>query len=101
MKIKDFQENILNIFGERDKKRGLSGSFNHLVEEIGELSQALRKKDKIYIEKEFSDVFAWLCTCANLSNINIEEILKRYIKKCPNCQKEKCKCPEREGLFGK
>lgn len=99
MTIREFQKNIDNIFGTRDKKRGISKSFNHLVEEVGELSQAMRKNDKEKIEKEFSDVFAWMMTCANLIDIDIEKAVERFWETCPKCLGVKCSCDERNGVF--
>ncbi len=99
MTIREFQKNIDNIFGIRDKRRGISKSFNHLVEEIGELSQAMRKSDKDKIEKEFSDVFAWMMTCANLAEIDIEKAVERFWGTCPRCLGVKCSCDEGNGVF--
>ena len=99
MILREFQKNIDSIFGDRDKRRGISKSFNHLVEEIGELSQAMRKNDRDKIEKEFSDVFAWLMTCANLVDIDIENAAGRFFGKCPRCLSEKCICTEKNGIF--
>ena len=97
--ISEFQQAIDKIFGERDKKRGLSKSLNHLFEEMGELSQDLRKGDKKKIELEFSDVLAWMATVANISGIDLEKAAKRFISSCPRCGQEECNCPEDNGYF--
>ena len=48
------------------------------VEEVGELATALALKDKKNKEEEFADVFAWLCTLANINNVDIEKACKKY-----------------------
>ncbi|MGC9366670.1 MAG: MazG nucleotide pyrophosphohydrolase domain-containing protein [bacterium] len=97
--IGEFQQAIEKIFGERDKKRGLSKSLNHLFEEMGELSQDLRKGNSENIEREFSDVLAWLATVANISGIDLEKTAERFISCCPRCGKGVCCCPEDNGYF--
>ena len=48
------------------------------IEEVGELSTALVSNDKENAEEEFADVFAWLCTLANISDIDLEKACKKY-----------------------
>lgn len=48
------------------------------IEEIGELATALASDDKENKEEEFADVFAWLCTLANISNVNLEKACVKY-----------------------
>jgi len=49
------------------------------VEEIGELATTLAsnggKNDK---EQEFADVLAWLCTLANINDVDLEKACKKY-----------------------
>ena len=47
------------------------------VEEVGELATSLVGDEKNRAE-EFADVFAWLCTLANISNVDLEEACKKY-----------------------
>lgn len=51
------------------------------IEEVGELATALAANDKQNNEEEFADVFAWLCTLANISNVDLEEACKKYTGK--------------------
>lgn len=99
MTVKEFQENIKDLFGERDERRGFSKSFNHFVEEVGELAQALRKKKLVDCENEFADVLAWMMTCANLAGVDVEKAAGKYFGKCPSCGENPCSCPEGEGFF--
>ena len=51
------------------------------VEEVGELATALAANDQQNNEEEFDDVFAWLCTLANISNVDLEKACKKYTGK--------------------
>jgi NTP pyrophosphatase (non-canonical NTP hydrolase) len=49
------------------------------VEEVGELSTALvTQEDRKNMEEEFADVFAWLCTLANITDIDLEKVIEKY-----------------------
>ena len=78
MKIKDFQDFIYHRYYQRDLERGTPKTFMWFTEEIGELATALATDSytKEQKESEFADVFAWLCTLANISDIDIEKACK-------------------------
>ena len=79
--IRCAQEAIRKSYYERDSKRGLYATFTWLVEEIGELAEALLgKRDKEGVEEEIADVLAWLLSVANLVNIDVEEAFKKKYK---------------------
>jgi NTP pyrophosphatase (non-canonical NTP hydrolase) len=93
MEIKDFQEMIGKIYIKRDRERGKEKTMLWVVEEVGELSQAVRKGDVAEIGEELADVFAWLVSLANLYNIDLEnEIKKKYPGYCLRCGKAICDC---------
>ncbi len=48
------------------------------IEEIGELATALASNDEKNKKAEFADVFAWLCTLANISNVDLEKACDKY-----------------------
>ena len=52
MQIQEFQRLMAQLYGERDRQRGSLGTFQWLVEEIGELAEALRKHVPSKIEEE-------------------------------------------------
>ena len=80
------------IYFERDKKRGVSKTFCWLVEEIGELAKSINKKN-LDVGQEFADVLAWLCSVANLFEIDLEKVATdKYNNCCPKCKKNPCKC---------
>ena len=49
------------------------------IEEVGELASALAANDKENKQEEFADVFAWLCTLANISNVDLERACGKYM----------------------
>ena len=48
------------------------------IEEVGELATALAKDDHENKVEEFADVFAWLCTLANINDVDLERACKKY-----------------------
>lgn len=93
--LRDFQNLIRNMYFEKDKERGISGTFMWLTEEIGELASALRSgNDRENLKEEFADVIAWLTTIANVAEVDLSEALqKKYGRGCPGCGKFACDCP--------
>ena len=95
MRIDEFQRRIEDIYYERDSRRGLNGSFMWLVEEVGEVSRALRETDRAGLEAEFADVLAWLSTVASIAGVDLQEAARRqYAGGCPKCHAVPCACPE-------
>jgi len=48
------------------------------VEEVGELATALTGDDHKNKEEEFADVLAWLCTLANVNDVDLEKAIEKY-----------------------
>ena len=48
------------------------------IEEVGELATALASEDHENKEEEFADVLAWLCTLANISDVDLEKACTKY-----------------------
>jgi NTP pyrophosphatase (non-canonical NTP hydrolase) len=78
MKIGEFQQLISDRYQKRDLQRGTPATFMWFVEEIGELATALAGSDQANKQEEFADVFAWLCTLANINDVDLEEACKKY-----------------------
>ena len=55
--------------------------LGRLIEELGELSHALRKRDTKGIEEEVGDLLFTLIALSNKLGINLENALKESIKK--------------------
>jgi len=95
MSIRDFQNLIKDLYYEKDSKRGIDKTMLWIVEEVGELAEAVRKNDKKAIGEEMADVFAWLVSLANLFNIDLEEeVKKKYPGYCTKCGKKPCECKD-------
>lgn len=94
MKITEFQRLIEDIYYERDSARGLSGTHMWFMEEVGELTRALRRGHQDELEGEFADVLAWLSTLASIAGIDLEKAAaKKYKEGCPRCSATPCDCP--------
>lgn len=78
MHINEFQSIISQKYEKRDRQRGVPGTFLWFIEEVGELATALAGDDYKNKEEEFADVFAWLCTLANISDVDIEKACAKY-----------------------
>ncbi len=75
MEVSCVQEAMRRSFLERDRARGLYQTFAWLVEEVGELAEALREGDRDRIAEEIADVLAWTISIANLVGVDAEEAL--------------------------
>lgn len=86
MTIAEFQTFIRERYFKTDSTRGIAKTFLWLSEEFGELAHALGKfergdPDLDNLSEEFADVFAWLTTLANITDIDLTEAIhEKYIK---------------------
>jgi NTP pyrophosphatase (non-canonical NTP hydrolase) len=82
LSIADFQKHISDRYEKADRERGWPKTFAYFVEEVGELATALTGEDRANLEEEFADVIAWLCTLANISDVDLAAaIQKKYLGK--------------------
>ncbi len=94
MDIRLAQKLIDEVYGSRDRKRGIDKVALWLVSEVGEIADALAKNDKESIKEELSDVLAWLLSLCNVLEIDLEEEFKiKYGNGCPRCGSSPCNCP--------
>src|SRR5215218_5653808 len=79
--IAQFQKHIAEHYEKHDRARGTPGTWLHFSEEIGELARALaRNDDRANLEEEFADVIAWLCTLANITDVDLAAAIgKKYL----------------------
>ena len=94
MTLTQLQQRIRDLFGEKDGRRGLEGTFMWFMEEVGELAASLRgggSRENLVLE--FADVLAWLATLANIAGVDLEEAMQRkYGGGCPTCGRTPCGC---------
>lgn len=81
LNLREFQKHISGRYEAQDRARGTPKTFLWFIEEVGELSSALNANaDRDNIEEEFADVFAWLCTLANINDVDLAEVVaKKYL----------------------
>ena len=93
MEISEFQELMHDLYAHNDRRRGGNATMLWLVEEIGELAEAIRREDPENIEEELADCFAWIGALANLYGVDLEKsFLKKYPGVCPSCKENPCIC---------
>lgn len=85
--IAGFQGLIRDKYFATDSARGTPATFMWFIEEVGELSTALANnapgksptpEERENLPEEFADVFAWLCTLANINGVDMEAALRKY-----------------------
>jgi NTP pyrophosphatase (non-canonical NTP hydrolase) len=95
--LADLQALIRRMYFEKDRARGIEGTFLWLMEEVGELATALRTGTHEERLGEFADVLAWLVTIANVAGVDLAEaIALKYGRGCPGCGQFVCQCPGSE-----
>jgi NTP pyrophosphatase (non-canonical NTP hydrolase) len=92
MQLEDFQRLMADTYGTRDAARGLPASVAWLVEEVGELAQAIRKGDAAAQRHEVGDVLAWLTSITEQLGLSLEDAAARYAAGCPRCGRLPCGC---------
>ncbi|UCH36744.1 MAG: nucleotide pyrophosphohydrolase [Armatimonadota bacterium] len=98
MTLSQFQELIERIYVEKDRRRGLAGTYMWFAEETGELARALRSGSDAELRAEFADCLAWLTTLASIAGVDLEAASKaQYESGCPKCGGIPCRCPEIPG----
>jgi len=97
MRIKEAQDMMREIYLAKDRARGIDRTVLRTFQELAELSEAITKNDKKQaIADELGDVFAWICSIANLLDIDLSEAFySKYSDVCSKCKKNPCVCPEK------
>ena len=85
MELTELQKLIKEKYYEIDSKSGELFLLAVLFEEVGELAEAVRKKDVKGIEEELTDVLFMVLSLANLFNLELEsKLIEKYIKGDPS-----------------
>ena len=93
----ELQRMIRDTYGAKDSRRGAEGTFMWFMEEVGELSAALRNGTDEEKAHEFADVLAWLATLANVAGVDLEAAVRdKYGGGCPGCHMTPCACDRAE-----
>ncbi|MHB8994381.1 MAG: MazG nucleotide pyrophosphohydrolase domain-containing protein [Armatimonadota bacterium] len=93
MTVREFQQLIERLYFEKDSGRGMEATFMWLVEEVGELSRALRRESPEELAGEFADCAAWLSTLASIAGVDLEQaVIDKYGEGCPKCKRVPCSC---------
>lgn len=100
--LKQWQNHLNVLYGERNKKKGIENILNRLFKETTELSSLqmmIPNTDATLdeIEKQFAlelaDGLAWILAIANFFGIDLEKaVLNRYGKVCWKCHRKPCIC---------
>ena len=91
--LAQLQQIIRDTYDAKDRRRGVEGTFMWFMEEVGELSAALRGGGDAERAAEFADVLAWLATLANTVGVDLEcAVQEKYGGGCPGCGQSPCVC---------
>ncbi|MFO7777041.1 MAG: MazG nucleotide pyrophosphohydrolase domain-containing protein [Nitriliruptoraceae bacterium] len=93
MDLAALQATIRDTYGVQDRARGVDATFGWFIEEVGELSRAIRREGHHERVIEFTDVLAWLISLADLCEVDLgTEAAARYGAGCPKCHQRPCDC---------
>jgi NTP pyrophosphatase (non-canonical NTP hydrolase) len=82
LRLAEFQRHISERYEKADRQRGTPATFLWFIEEVGELATALHGSDRANLEEEFADVLAWLCTLANINDVDLARaVTSKYLTK--------------------
>ena len=98
--LRDWQNHLTSLYGERNQQKGLDYILNRLSSEVGELitlehGVSSKSMDEIEIEYqlELADSLAWTMAAANFLAIDIQEaVIDRYGRGCQKCGMNPCNC---------
>ena len=95
--LEQLQRVIRETYDQKDRRRGVEGTFMWFMEEVGELAATLRGGNAKEQAEEFADVLAWLATLANIAGIDLNTAVEaKYGKGCPGCRRIPCVCDQAE-----
>ena len=85
MEINVFQSLMKEKLADLDSKMGPLFLLSVLIEEIGELSKAIRDNDEVEVKKELTDIIFVAFCLANVFDMEIEPLLKsKYVDRSFN-----------------
>ncbi len=85
------------LYGWQNERIMLIQTAAHLAEEVGEVSKALRHKDRAKLCEEMADVASWIFGLATRLNLDLETIVwECYPYECEKCHHTECRCKQKE-----
>lgn len=96
MDTREAQEIMRRVYYERDRARGVERTILRTFQELSELSEVVME-NRGHDERvsEMADVFAWVCSLANLLDIDLSEALaSKYADSCSRCHSAPCQCKD-------
>ncbi|RLI75628.1 nucleotide pyrophosphohydrolase [Archaeoglobales archaeon] len=85
MEFKEIQTRVKEKYYKYDVKSGHLFLLAVLFEEVGELAEAVRKKNSRNIQEELVDVMFMVLSIANLFSLDLEDrFIEKYITKDPS-----------------
>jgi len=79
--LEALQKLISERYEATDRARGTPKTFLWFIEEVGELATALNGADLKNLRDEFADVLAWLCTLANINDVDLASaVTEKYLR---------------------
>ena len=91
--LTDWQEVIATLYKRVNSIQALTAVWLHVSEEVGEVSEAYRKKRNDNLREEQADEMAWILSTATKLGVNLQDlVLSRYPGRCDVCKQEKCQC---------
>ena len=76
--LDEVQQLMDELFGAKDRERGIAATVAWLCEELGELAQAARKGTPAQQLHELGDVLAWTASLANQLGLSLDDAMVRY-----------------------
>jgi len=93
MDLRAFQARLAATYGHKDRQRGVPGTFMYFMEEVGELSEALREPTTHDLAGEFADCQAWLTSLATAAGVDLAAVTEaKYGSGCSRCGHSPCTC---------
>src|SRR5262249_44372675 len=90
--LAQLQRVIADTYDAKDRRRGVEGTFMWFMEEVGELSAALRNGSEGEQAEEFADGLAWLATLANIAGVDLETAVQANSGEgCPGSRHVPCR----------
>ncbi len=85
MELREIQRIIREKYYEIDSKSGELFLLAVLFEEVGELAEAVRKREIPNIKEELVDVLFMILSLANLFDLDLEDrLIEKYVKEDPS-----------------